>query len=274
MATWNVSTDTQTITVEAANWLGALSAALPKLGLSQGSLGRLVCSILDGGGAEATDPVAGAKLRIVPATAGASSAPAPVDASTDVLASDHLATATAAAPAPATPTAWVQKMPDIERMEALFDRCADISSATDVRGACERALNVLTDLVPTESGAVLLATRSREHLRFASASGPAAAQVLDTTIPADAGVAGFSYEFIMGVVIDDARKDERHYSNVDKQTGYKTKGVLSVPIRTPDGASYGCMQLLNPPTAFDGKDLDVAETVSNALGAWLQTAML
>ncbi|MEN9786744.1 MAG: hypothetical protein RLZZ299_2008 [Pseudomonadota bacterium] len=271
MASWNVSSSGKSVTVEAGNWLGALSAALPQLGLPQGSLGRLVCSILDGGGAEAEDPVTGTKVRIVPAGA-ASATPSSTD---DVLGSDRAVSELVAdaGDAPRPPPPPVREA-DIDRMVELFERCAEISAATDIRGACDQALKVLHELVPADAGAVLLQTRSGEHLRFASAVGPAASRVLDTTIPARDGIAGFSHDFIMGVVIEDARADERHYSQVDKQTKYQTKGILSVPVRTPDGASYGCMQLLNPPRRFGAEDLEVAETVSNALGAWLQTAML
>ncbi len=261
MASWNVSTSEKSVSVEAGNWLGALSSALPQLGLSQGALGRLVCSVLDNGGAEALDPVSGVKVRITPAAAGETAS------SSDVFKADAVMTELASEPVVRTPAPTSAE--SIDRMEVLFDRCAEISEARAVRGACQNALKVLHDLVPADAGAVLLATPTGEQLRFEAAAGPSGARIVDTSIPAREGFAGFSHTLCMGLVIEDAVRDDRHYSKVDNATGYRTKSILSVPIKTPDGGSFGCMQLLNPPQRFSNEDFTVAETVSNALGAWL-----
>jgi hypothetical protein len=266
MATWNVSAGDKSVTVEAANWLGALSTSMPQLGLGQGALGRLVCNVLDGGGAEASDPVSGVKVRIVPA--GTASSPSESD---DVFQSDAAASGLGSE-APATPTR-VQTNDDIDRMEVLFDRCGEISEARDVRSACHNALRILHDLVPADAGAVLLETRTGEQLRFAAAVGPSSSKVIDTTIPAREGIAGFSHTLCMGVMIEDVARDDRHYNKVDKAAGYRTKSILAVPIRTPDGGSFGCLELLNPPQRFSGDDFTVAEMVSNSLGAWLHGSL-
>jgi len=267
MATWNVSTGEKSVAVEAGNWLGALSTALPQLGLNQGALGRLVCSVLDGGGAEALDPESGVRVRILPAGAAVTEV---THEAADVFKADASATGLGSE-APVKPT--VASTPDIDRMERLFERCAEISDARDVRGACQNALKVLHDLVPADAGAVLLQARTGDQLRFAAAVGPSSSRVLDTTIPAREGIAGFSHSLCVGVVIEDAVRDERHYAKVDNSTGYRTKSILAVPIRTPDGGSFGCMELLNPPRRFGSEDFMVAETVSNALGAWLHGAI-
>ena len=266
MATWNVSAGDKSVTVEASNWLGALSTSMPQLGLGQGALGRLVCNVLDGGGAEASDPVSGVKVRIVPA--GAESAPADSD---DVFQSDAGA-AGLGSEAPVVPTR-VQTNEDVDRMEVLFDRCGEISEARDVRSACHAALRILHDLVPADAGAVLIENSSGEQLQFRAAVGPSSAKVIDTTIPAREGIAGFSHSLCMGVMIEDVARDERHYNKVDKAAGYRTKSILAVPIRTPDGGSFGCLELLNPPQRFSGDDFTVAEMVSNSLGAWLHGSL-
>lgn len=271
MAQWSVSTGEKTIGVDAPNWLGALGVALPLLGLSQGALGRLVCSMGDDGGAEAYDPVSGVRLRVAPgAVSEVEPRQAPkthADFSTPDVGFADVDVADGGRVAAQTPTAA-----PTDRLELVFDRCAEISAATDVRGACETALRILNELVPSDSGAVLVATRGGEHLRFAAAHGPSARRVIDTTIPVEQGIAGFCHGFGMSVIVDDARRDERHYGRIDKATGYATRGVLAVPVRASDGASLGCMELLNPPSGFVADDLEIAQFVGNALGAWLQGA--
>jgi GAF domain-containing protein len=293
MAQWSVSSGERSVGVDAPNWLGALGSSLPMLGLSQGALGRLVCSMGDDGGAEAYDPVTGVRLRVLPGLPKPSVPPPPPLHHADIASADagrfdggfdvgfaDIDVPEAALAAlggafgeelSAAPNDWGR--PSVsERMELVFERCAEISAASDVRGACESALRILNALVPADAGAVLVATRGGEFLRFAAAHGPSARRVIDTAIPVDQGIAGFTHGFGMGVIVDDARRDERHYRRIDKATGYSTRAVLSVPVRGSDGASLGCMELLNPPSGFQADDLEVAQGVASALGAWLQGA--
>jgi len=72
------------------------------------------------------------------------------------------------------------------------------------------------------------------------------AKLVGTHIPVDQGIAGFAHTFGVAVIVEDARRDARHYKAVDRSTGYRTEAVLAVPIKAPGGASMGCMELLNP----------------------------
>lgn len=263
MAIWTVTSGERAVEVDAANWLGALGRALPELGLSQGALGRLVCSMSDDGGAEAYDPVSGIRISV---RAGAGFASEQADVFGDAWRYDGAPAAPAAQATPRPPPA------PTDRMEALFDACAEISAAPDIRTACAKAMEVSVTLVPADAGAVLIRTRGGEHLRFAAAHGPTAKRVVDLTMPVDQGIAGFAHNFNMSVIVDDARRDVRHYARVDRATGYATRAVLAVPIRASDGASMGCLELLNPPQPFTVDDLEVVTSVGAALGAWLQNA--
>ena len=289
MASCTVSSGSRSVEVEAANWLGALGVALPQLGLSSGALGRLVCTIAPDGTADATDPITNTRLRVAPmktavapptfampmsSLAGLYAAvpPAPGleveidDADVAEELDEDEVTPPMARPAP-------QKAKPLEdRMFIVFDRCGDIAAASNVQGACSTALTILSDLVPADAGAVLVKSRGGESLRFAAAFGPRANRVVDTNIPVDQGIAGFSHNFGMGLVVEDVRRDARHYARVDRSSGYRTQSVLAVPLKV-DAQSWGCMELLNHPEAFGGDDLEVAQVVAGSLAAWLQQAM-
>lgn len=267
MATWKVSSGAATAKVESSNALGAIGVALPQLGLSPGSLGRLVCSVQPNGDMEAVDPATGVRVRVEAVReAPAEAAPAPAEAPKpaedwmDAWLSQGSGDWGAAAPASG-------ELSDARRMEVLFERGSEIAESSDLRGACEVALRLARDLVPADAGAVLVA--GGRGLRFVAAAGPQAKRVLDQVVPADKGIAGFVHGFEMGVVIDDAHKDVRHYGGIDRATGYRTQAVLAVPIRGPRSGSLGCLELLNPRRAFTAGDLQVAEGVASALGAWM-----
>lgn len=292
MATWNVSMAAGSVEVDAANWLGALGSALPRLGVPSGALARLVCSLGADGSAVATDPQTGARIQVTPVRRAAPPPPALVMPMSSMA--SLYATVEPAAPV-STPSLELELDPEPEedfadeptpaappiprarpledRMFLVFDRCGEIAGAANVQTACTTALAILGDLVPADAGAVLVRTRAGDALRFMAASGPRANRVMDTNVPVDQGIAGFCHNFGMAIVVEDVRRDPRHNQRVDRASGYRTQAILAVPLKDSAGASWGCMELLNPPERFDGEDLEVAQVVAGSLGAWLQQAL-
>ena len=59
------------------------------------------------------------------------------------------------------------------------------------------------------------------------------------------GIAGHVFQTGPGVLIHDAYADPRFNPSVDEQTGYVTKSILCVPIRTAKGEIIGAAQCLN-----------------------------
>ncbi len=168
-------------------------------------------------------------------------------------------------PAPPRP-----EVPFDDRLEELFLRLGEINDAANLRDACAAALRIANELIPAESGALLVRTRAGDALRFRAAFGPAATTVLDTTIPLDRGIAGFVFQLGVGVSIGDAHRDSRHYSRVDRSTGYTTRALLAAPVRAETGGVYGVLELINPPRAFTADDLELGTRVAVTLGNYFQ----
>ncbi|MBI4192336.1 MAG: GAF domain-containing protein [Betaproteobacteria bacterium] len=61
----------------------------------------------------------------------------------------------------------------------------------------------------------------------------------------NSGVAGHVFTSGEGVIIDDAYADPRFNRTIDEQTGFVTKSILCVPIRTAKGEVIGVAQVLN-----------------------------
>ena len=157
-----------------------------------------------------------------------------------------------------------------DRLEDLFMRLGDISEAASVSEACAAALKIAAELVPCDAGCVLVRTRAGDGLRFRAALGPASKAVVDTVIPLDKGIAGFTFQLGLALTIEDAKRDMRHYGRVDKTTGYQTRSVLAAPIQADEGGIYGCLELINPPRPFNADDLEVATRVAASLGSYLR----
>lgn len=301
MAGYVVSGEGGEVRVEATNWLGALGLALPRLGLSAGALGRLVCSVGADGSADAYDPLTSTRVRVSPVVlapppafempvAGFAMSSPLIETSLDETlelpsgaedeAADNAQREVEAIDAARAgddfafpPRNGAAEEQGDDRMAVVFDRCGVIAAASDVRSACAAALTVLAELIPADAGAVLVRTRSGTSLRFIAAFGPKAMKVVDTAIPVDQGIAGFSHGFRMGVIVEDVRHDDRHYVRVDRASGYRTNSLLAVPLLTADQVSAGCMELLNSPAGFAPEDLEVAGVVARSLGEWLAPAL-
>ena len=71
----------------------------------------------------------------------------------------------------------------------------------------------------------------------------------------DSGVAGAVFTTGQTLNIPDAYADSRFSPETDRQTGYRTRNILCVPIRNREGAVIGITQVLNK-TGGDFSDAD------------------
>jgi GAF domain-containing protein len=72
-------------------------------------------------------------------------------------------------------------------------------------------------------------------------------------IPLGSGIAGAVAQSGEAIRIDDAYSDSRFNSEVDKQTGFRTKSILSLPVKNLEGEVFAVAQLLN---RKDGQPFD------------------
>ena len=73
--------------------------------------------------------------------------------------------------------------------------------------------------------------------------------------------------------IDDAYADPRVNRDVDKQTGYHTRSILSLPIKNQAGSVFAVAQLLNrcDGQPFDGEDEKKFAEFIQSIGVILET---
>ena len=79
------------------------------------------------------------------------------------------------------------------------------------------------------------------------------------------GVAGHVFQSSEGLIIHDAYKDGRFNRSVDEQTGFRTRSILCVPVRTVNGEVIGVSQALNKKKGrFTQDDLELLESMTPA----------
>lgn len=82
-------------------------------------------------------------------------------------------------------------------------------------------------------------------LAFRVAVGRGAETVLDLTIPASQGIAGFALQSGQPIVIEDVRNDPRFAGSVADDTGYTPTSIVAVPLETERGM-VGVLEVLDP----------------------------
>ena len=93
--------------------------------------------------------------------------------------------------------------------------------------------------------------------------------------PADKGIAGATLQDCRTIHVPDAYADERFNQNVDRESGYRTRDILSVPLTGHEGERVGVLQVLNKRQgAFDDDDIWLAEALAAQAGVSLQRARL
>ncbi len=146
--------------------------------------------------------------------------------------------------------------------------------------AAEKNIDSLIKTIAEETKTALNADRctvflyDKEHNELYSK----VATGLDTKelrIPADRGIAGHVVQTGETINIKDAYNDDRFNSDVDKQTGYKTKTILCMPIKNYNQEIIGVFQVLNKfDEYFTPDDEDLLVAIASSAGISLENAQL
>ena len=90
----------------------------------------------------------------------------------------------------------------------------------------------------------------------------------------NSGIAGHVYTSGEGLIIDDAYSDSRFNRTIDEQTGFVTRNILCIPIRTMKGEVVGVAQVLNKKKGrFTKSDMRLLEAMTAQGSLALQSSL-
>jgi signal transduction histidine kinase len=93
-------------------------------------------------------------------------------------------------------------------------------------------------------------------------------------LKAGQGIAGWVAETGESLIVHDVHKDPRYYSEVERTTGFVTKSILAVPMRTGE-KTIGVIELINKIGGrFTKKDLELINAISSFAAVALEHARL
>lgn len=279
------SSDGRTLKVEAADWTMAMVRASEILGVR---VAGFTCDTRpDGSVHVADDGSAGLSWEITPLPGDRGAvAPAPARAPTPMQAPPRSTPMMHARRrpyrAPQRKPLWSPdggSAPTVESSlegeplnlaERVRELAGQIRQSSNAQEAIERTLYLAMSLVNCEAGSVLRGGLDDEALVFVAVRGGAGDALLGRELPYGEGIAGASCEAGITLQVLDVPSDPRHKAEIDAETGFVTRALLCVPIRT-DVEFFGVVELLNPRRqgGFSAWQVPVVESLALALAQTL-----
>jgi signal transduction histidine kinase len=144
-----------------------------------------------------------------------------------------------------TPAPFVERRKRVHKqLDAVRLLSETLFQHTTVDALVAKALETALEVLKAEAGSVLLADPATKQLIFHHSIG-ASPVPYGTAIPWDKGIAGSVFQSGTPAVINEVKKDARHFSGIDKDTGFETRNMITLPLKRWEGAPIGVLNVLN-----------------------------
>lgn len=131
---------------------------------------------------------------------------------------------------------------EMEKLRNLMEASKALNSTLDLGRLLDIILETALATTGGDRGTVYLVDRGKQELWSIILKGN---QQVTIRLPLGRGIAGYVAASGDTLNIPDAYLDPRFNPDVDRQTGYRTKTILCMPMRNKDGEIIGVFQLLN-----------------------------
>ena len=160
----------------------------------------------------------------------------------------------------------------LEKFTALLEVSNRLADSLDLNVLFTRLVELTTEALHAERGTIFLNDKRTGELFSRIAMGEGMSEI---RFPNHVGIAGSVFTDNASVLIPDAYADPRFNPTVDKKTGYRTRNILTVPVRNHEGRPVGVIQILNKINAvFTQSDLSMLEAMGAQASAALVKAQL
>jgi HD-GYP domain-containing protein (c-di-GMP phosphodiesterase class II) len=162
---------------------------------------------------------------------------------------------------------------DEARLERLVELVRSFGAERDLDVLLGKILEELRKDLSAERASLFLYDRARNELWSKVAQGLDSREI---RFSASEGLAGYSARTGEVVNVLDAYADGRFNREIDRQTGYRTRSVLCVPLRDRRGEVSGVVQVLNKTGggAFDAADERLLSALAGLAAVAVENALL
>ena len=175
-------------------------------------------------------------------------------------------------------TEQTQVEDEIKQRNQEFTVLNEISQAITSTLNLEETLTMVTDhttwLLNVAATSLLLYDQEQEDLWFAAGSGTDADFVVGKRLALGQGIAGWVVQHGEPVLIPNVSKDPRFFDGFDRKTGFTTRSMLCVPLRSK-GRTIGAIEAMNKRNGpFDQDDLRLLSSLAAPAATAIENARL
>ncbi len=142
----------------------------------------------------------------------------------------------------------------LDRLRSTLDIASRLSGTEESASLLEIIAGEATRLLDCDRSSIFLWDRDRNEVEARPALGVAGSSL---RIPANEGIVGETLRTGRAVTVGDAYSDPRFNQDVDRQSGYRTRNLICVPLRDSDDTIVGAFEGINRNRGLDFTDEDV-----------------
>ncbi len=159
-----------------------------------------------------------------------------------------------------------QRRLSVRDMEAILAVTSKLAAPFDLMTMLSEVVSAAKQVLHADRGSVWLYDAAADQLVLEIATG-----IAPVRVPANAGLAGACAQTRRIINVPDCYADERFNRDVDRQSNYRTRCMLTLPLVDHKDVLVGVMQLLNKANGvFDENDEELATALAAQCAVALQ----
>lgn len=171
---------------------------------------------------------------------------------------------------PSSPPSEGLKDKQIADLQTVLEISRELSATNELTPLLEKVERAARGVLECERATVFLFDREKNELYSRMATGVDAIR-----FSADRGIAGEVIRTGEVINVPDAYADARFNADIDRQTGFRTRNLLTFPLVGFDNSIVGVLQVLNKAAgSFDPWDHELVRTFGAQVGVALQRQLL
>lgn len=161
------------------------------------------------------------------------------------------------------------------QLQAIFRITSALYAKQDLDGMLQETLKVALEVVNADAGTLYLYNPECNTLVFRYVIGEKADELTGRDIPADEGVAGEVFQIGQPKISEDVTREPRHLQGVGQRIGYRTRNMVTVPLKDIDGKPIGVLQALNKREGdFDEHDMETLSILATLAATAIETVRI
>jgi len=162
----------------------------------------------------------------------------------------------------------------LHQLNTLIEMTTLINSTLNTATVRKKAIEAVTRLLDTEAGSLLLIDQKTGDLFFEVALGEKGEEIKSVRLKKGVGIAGWVVEHDEPVMTNDAASDPRFFVDVDAKSGFTTRSMICVPVKSRD-RMLGALQAINIISgSFEEDDMMILHALANQVAVAIENAQL